>query len=136
MKKILWLLILIITVYILLVFKAPTLANDIEKLIWLNWLNQKIINIKNKLNMFWTKVPTKQDLSKYYSWTVNTIKKTKESIDELRLKADELKNKYKTAQDWINKVQNKLENIKKTVDKISNVWSTINKIITTTWTVN
>jgi hypothetical protein len=50
MKKIIWLIILVFILYILLIFKAPALANEIEKLLNIKGFNQKIINIKKKLD--------------------------------------------------------------------------------------
>jgi hypothetical protein len=52
MKKILWIIILLFTIYIILIFKAPALANEIEKLLNLQNFNQKVIDLKNKLNNF------------------------------------------------------------------------------------
>jgi len=108
MKKILLSIVIFIVLYIIIVFKAPIIANQIEKIIWLHWLNEKIRNIKNKLDYFWTKVPTKNDLQKYYSWTLNSIDKTKENIDKLRKKADELKNTYDKTKNTINQAWEKL----------------------------
>ncbi len=136
MKKIVWLFILIFVLYILAIFKAPILADEIEKLIWINWFNNKIRELKEKLDSFSTKVPTKEKLQDYYSWAVENIEKTKENIDTIRKKAKDLEETYNEAKETIDEAQEKLEQVKETIDKVSEVWESINKIITTTWTVN
>ena len=129
MKKIISLIIIIFVLYIVAIFKAPTLANELEKLIWIEGFNQKVIDLKERLDNFWTKVPTKDELKDYYSGAVDSIEKTKENIDNIRKKADEIKETYDTTKD-------KIEDIKETVDKISEVWESISKTISSTWVVN
>jgi len=136
MKKIISLIIIVVVLYIVAIFKAPTLANELEKLMWLDGFNQKIIDLKERLDNFWTKVPTKDELKDYYSWAVDSIEKTKENIDNLRKKADDIQDTYESTKETINQAQEKLEDIKETVDKISEVWESITNTITSTWVVN
>ena len=129
MKKILSFIIIIFILYIISIFKVPTLANEIEKLLNIQGFNQQVINIKKKLDNFWAKVPTKDELQNYYSWALNSIEKTKQNIDNIRRKADELEKTYNTTKE-------KIEDIKQTVEKISEVGKNINNIMSNTWTVN
>jgi competence protein ComGC len=46
MKKIIWILILLVVVYILLIFKAPNLTTEIEKLAGIEGLTELVTSIK------------------------------------------------------------------------------------------
>ena len=130
MKKIFWLLVIIFVLYVILIFKAPIFADNIEKLMHNSTIfNEKVRQIKKKLDKLWTKLPTKEDLQKTYSWTIETINKTKENIDNLRKKAKELEKNY-------DEVKQKIDEAQKTLDKVEKIWNNIREIINTTWSVN
>lgn len=126
MKKLIWLAIAIFTIYILLIFKAPTLANQIEQLIWIDWFNEKVIELKETFDYMVTKAPSKEEIEAAYSWAKEKVDEAKEKIDDLREKAWEIEDTYNKANDFIDDASEK-------IDKAREVVNTINEIIGT-WT--
>jgi len=124
LKKLVWLIVLLFVVYVLLVFKAPWVASEIEKAIWIEWFGSKIIESKDKFDYAITKIPTKEELQWAYSWALDKITEAKEVVDDLRIKAWELEDTYNKASDFIDETSQKIEQAKEIVDNIKEViWS-------------
>ena len=94
MQKLFWLIVIIIVSYILLVFNAPDTIAPINKLLNIERVKKKAINFKKTFYKVITKIPTKEELKWAYSWIVDKVDKTKETIDTIREKANDLENKY------------------------------------------
>ncbi len=140
MKKLLWLIVIIVTIYILLIFKAPNITTKIEKSLWFSWLTEFVTGTKWNLDKTYTNIPSK---SEAYSWIIdiknniiNWLDTTKEKIDSVRWavvwaekKINEVKQTYDKAASFINNANNKLKEAQKTINDISGA-------INNTWTTN
>jgi len=142
MKKILWLFVLIITIYILLIFKAPNITTKIEKYLWFSWFTEFITGTKWNLDKTYTNIPSK---SEAYSWIIdiknniiNWLDSTKEKIDSVRWavvwaekKINEVKQTYDNAVNVVKKANQQIQNTKKSID---NITQSINQA-TGTWII-
>lgn len=134
MKKILWVIIFIVLLYIVLIFFKPLIAEQIAKQIWIEKFNEFIINSKDKLDYVSTKIPTKDDLEKAYSWAQDTISDIKENIEDIRWTANDIEEKYNDAKDFINETWEKIENAKEALNDLKKVWDSITNLVNT-WSV-
>jgi len=145
MKKLILLFVIIFTLYILIIFKLPVLADAIGKSFWLEKFNSFVLTFKSNVDMVSTDTPTKQELidtyTKALSWAidlkndiVNWADVTKEKIDSVRAtlswaeKAyNELKDTYWEAVEFIDETSKKIDEAKKIIDavqSVSNSWVT------------
>ena len=145
MKKLILLFVIIFTLYILIIFKLPVLADAIGKSFWLEKFNSFVLTFKSNVDMVSTDNPTKQELidtyTKALSWAidlkndiVNWADVTKEKIDSVRAtlswaeKAyNELKDTYWEAVEFIDETSKKIDEAKKIIDavqSVSNSWVT------------
>lgn len=144
-KKLILSVLIIVVLYILAIFNAPVLADDIEKLIWIEWFNQKIRDFKTSLD--W--VPVQDNLTDIYNktlswaewitseavWKVNDVKN---SIDDVRWTLSWAVSTYKEVKTTIEETKTQVENwinsLKSTADTINWVWYSIQNTIS--WTLN
>jgi len=142
MKKILWLFVLIITVYILLVFKYPNITTRIEKTIWISWFTQFVTGTKSNLDKTYTNLPSKDEA---FSWIIdiknkiiNWVNTTKSKIDDVRSAAawaekqiNQVTNTYNNAINVVKKTNQQIQNTKNAIDNIS---KSVNQA-TSTWII-
>lgn len=144
-KKLWFSILIIIVLYILAIFNAPVLADNIEKFIWTDWFNQKMRDFKASLD--W--IPVQDNLSDIYNktlswaewisneavWKVNDVKN---SIDDVRWTLSWAVNTYKEVKNTIDETKTQVENginsLKNTADTINWVWFSIQNTIS--WTLN
>lgn len=142
--KILWLIILMITIYLLLVFKTPNIAMHIEKTIWIEWMATDIVKIKDTYDNVVTEIPSKYELKKwaldFKEKFIEWVEITKSKIDSIRTTAswaedtyNDLKEWYDKAKDFINTNSWKIDDIKKAINDVSNITNTINS---NSWIIN
>ena len=145
MKKLILLFVIIFTLYILIIFKLPVLADAIGKSFWLEKFNSFVLTFKSNVDMVSTDTPTKQELidtyTKALSWAidlkndiVNWADVTKEKIDSVRATLswaerayNELKDTYWEAVEFIDETSKKIDEAKKIIDavqSVSNSWVT------------
>ena len=145
MKKLILLFVIIFTLYILIIFKLPVLADAIGKSFWLEKFNSFVLTFKSNVDMVSTDTPTKQELidtyTKALSWAidlkndiVNWADVTKEKIDSVRANLswaekayNELKDTYWEAVEFIDETSKKIDEAKKIIDavqSVSNSWVT------------
>ena len=134
MIKLGWLFIAVFTFYILLVFKAPILSTEIDKLIWIEWFSEKVVIFKWSYDKVVTRIPTKEELEAVYSWAIETVDQVKGTIDEIREKAWEVEDTYNQATDFINEAWEKLDQAKETFDDVKDSIEGIKNIIWT-WAI-
>ena len=129
-KKIFWTILLLITLYILSIFKAPSIAQNIEDFLGIKWFNEFIINFKKTLDGSATDIPSKDE---FLSWAtdikdklINWIGTTKEKIDSVRYSlweiedtAEEIKNTYDEAKKFVQETEEKIEEVKNKASKVS-----------------
>lgn len=149
MKKILLMLVILITIYILIVFKVPELWKSLGELFWTTNFNEFILKHSDTFNKTVTDIPTKDELidtyNKAYSWAIdikdNVIdwaETVKSTIDDIRVtlswaedKINNVKDKYDQAKDFIDsnswriqELQNSIDNIREINDSLNNTWTT------------
>jgi peptidoglycan hydrolase CwlO-like protein len=139
MKKLLLLFVIIFTLYILVIFKLPVLADAIGKTFWLEKFNEFVLQFKSDVDMVSTDTPTKEELIDTYNkaliWVidlkndiVNWVDVTKDKIDSVRKtlsgaeKAyNDLKEQYGNAVEFIDETSQKIEEAKKIIDAVQEV---------------
>lgn len=147
MKKIIAFLILILTLYVILVFKSPELASKIESWLWLNWLNDFITWSKETIDTISNNTPTPDDIidgyNKTLSWALelrDTIKTwledTKETIDTIRETANSVENKINEAKDVVDSTIDTVNTTIDTVNDLSDKVNDITNVLNNTWTTN
>lgn len=124
-KKIFWIIISIIILYIITIFLSPKLSKSLWETFWLSKFNEQVINLKKKLDNSSTNSWNTSD--NIYSWAidikntvVNWIDKTKDAIDEIRVQAQWIEQKY--------------EETKKVLNDVKQIWDWISNIVNT-WSV-
>lgn len=149
LKKLLLLLIILFTVYLILVFVSPTLADKIELFIWKQWLNEKIRSLKWNVDETYTNIPSKDE----FIDTINQAKiqaeiKAKDAlnwVNEVKWNIDEVRSTLSWAANTYNEVKTSIETtkaqvetwvnaIKTTADTLNQVSNTINWALS--WTLN
>ncbi len=119
MKKILLLIIILFIWYLILVFKAPSIAKSIENIFWIEWLWTKIIIIETNYNYF-----SQENIKDTF---INWINKTKDKIDDFRLTLSWAENKYNNTKKIINESLDKIDKTKDVIQDIQEIissWST------------
>ena len=131
MIKLGWLFIAVFTFYIMLVFKAPTLSTEIDKVIWIEWFSEKVVIFKWSYDKAVTKMPTKEEIEAVYSWAVEKVDQVKETIDDIRETVGEVEDTYDQATEFISDVWDKLDQAKDTFDEVKDTIDGIKNIV---WT--
>jgi len=126
MKKLISFLIIIIILYLLSVFFAPSISSKIDSLIWLNWLTEKITDTKSDIDKNST-----SNLSDVYSWAINKIDETKNKIDDIRQTAKQVEDTYNKTSDFIDETGKKIDKAKQTLDDVEILWNSIKGTINT-----
>lgn len=140
-KKLVLSILIIVILYIIAIFNAPVLADDIEKMIWTDWFNQKIRDFKASLdwdslnNILNSTLSWAEWIGNETIWKVNDVKN---SIDDVRWTLSWAVNTYKEVKSSIDETKTQVENwinsLKDTADTINGVWFSIQNTIS--WTLN
>ncbi len=142
-KKLILSLIILFVWYILLIFTLPNFASAIENLLWINWFNNKIIELREFFNDKSVNIPKTDEI---LSWAldfknniVDWVDKTKDKIDSVRETMSWVQNTYNEIKSWYDDVvdfidtnSGKIDWIKTTIQQISD----IKESITNTWEIN
>jgi len=131
MKKIIWLIILVFIIYIVLIFIKPVIADKIAKTLWIEGINEKILEIKNKLDYVSTKIPSKEELEEAYFWAKDKISEIKDNIENIRETANNLEDKYNKTIDFIDETWKKIEKVTEALGDLQEVWNSIKNTINT-----
>lgn len=144
-KKIFWFIIILLIIYLLLIFKAPTVATQIEKILQIEWFNEKVINFKKTFDELITNIPSKEEVQGSLNGTLDMIDSTKEKIDDLRLKAWEYEKKYNETINYISWATSKVDEFKDKINEATQLissWATFlswatefTNIETNSWTI-
>lgn len=145
-KKILWFFLIFIILYILAIFKAPALADNIEDLLKINWFNNSVRDMKSALDDIYTNFPSREEVLNTYNKTLswaNDLKQKawswtsqiKNTIDNFRLSVSWSVDKYEWIKDDILETKQKMDQtvdtIKNTSDAIWEFWENIKN--TSSW---
>ncbi len=134
MKKIFWLIILVVTWYIVSIFLAPSYADKIAELLWIKSFNEQIRWNSWKINKIATDIPSIDEMQKTYTNTIQTVKdwidKTKNTIDDVRATLSWAENTINKAKDIYNETSETVNKIKDTLNDVDKMSEKI------TWAVN
>jgi len=134
MKKIFWLIILVITWYMISIFLAPSFADKIADLFWIQSFNEQIRWSSWKINKIATDIPSAWELQDSYN---NTIQTVKDWIDKTKNVIDDTRATLSWAEDTINKAVEFYDNTKETIDKVKNTLDDADKMREKiTWAIN
>jgi len=143
-KKLFFFIILIFTLYIVLIFISPSLSDKIEWFIWLNWINNKIRDLKLNIDETYTNLPSKEQFIETYNDakvkveiktmdTLSWVNDVKNTIDDVRNTLSWAANTYSEIKWSIDETKTQIESsvnaIKDTAETISNVTNTLNNTI-------
>ncbi len=148
-KKLLLIIVIIITLYIVTIFMSPTLADKIENSFWFTWFNQKIRDLKSGADSTYTNIPSKEQfLETYDQAKIQAEIKAKEAlnwVNEVKWNIDEVRSTLSWAASTYNEVKTSIETtktqvetwvkaIKTTADTLNQVSNTLNWALS--WTLN
>ena len=149
LKKFYWFSIMILVIYILLIFKAPSFTKIIDEKLWFNWFTEFVTQFKWAVDETYTNLPSTDEIKdwyeKAYSWAIDIkdnikswIDVTKEKIDTARVALswaedtlNKVKDTYEETVDFIDWASKQLDEARKTIDKVTEVWKSISETI---WT--
>jgi len=128
-KNIFLILFILFIVYIVLIFAKPAFADKVAKILGISNFNEKIRIIKWGVDYVSTKVPTKKEIEKAYSWAKNKIEEIKWNIDDIRNTASDIWDKYDQAKDFVNETGDKIEKVKNSLNDLQKVWEDISNVV-------
>ncbi len=134
MKKILWLIILCVTIYGILIFIQPEITDWIEDVLWFSGFWDKVRGNLWTINETVTDIPS---ISEFQSWAIDIrnkvtdwIQTTKDTIDTVRSTLSWAEDTYNKAKDVITETTETIDKIKGTLDDVEWLWDSIK------WTIN
>jgi peptidoglycan hydrolase CwlO-like protein len=134
MKKIFWLIILVLVWYIISIFLAPSFADKVADLFWIKSFNEQIRWTSKDINEISTNVPSIDEFQETYN---NTIKTVKDWIDKTKNVIDDTRATLSWAEDTYNKAVNIYDETTETVDKLKETFNDVEQMREKiTWAVN
>lgn len=139
LQKIFWWAVLIFTLFVVSVFKAPEIADSIGNTFGFPNLTEKIREFKSWFDGVVTHVPSQQEiqnaLAETKSWAIKLkdgfidwVEITKDKIDTVRetlswaeQKIEDAKDAYNKTIDFIDETGNKINEVKQTIEDTSKV---------------
>lgn len=140
-KKLLLIILIIVTLYIISIFVSPALADKIESSLWITWFNQKIRDLKLGVDSTYTNIPSKDEFLETYDQAkiqaeikakdaLNWVNEVKWNIDEVRSTLSWAASTYKEVKTSIETTKAQVETwvnaIKTTADTLNQVSNTLN----------
>lgn len=103
LKKILWSILIILVLYLVSIFIVPVQADKIGDIFWITRFNEKVRQIKEKMDNMMVALP---------------------SEDEIRKAAEDIKN---NATDWANKLKDSVDNVRETLNNTAEQYEELKK---------
>ncbi len=129
MKKIFWVIILLVTAYGVALFMKPAITDWIEETLWFEGFWEKIRWNLGFINKTVTDIPSFWEIQ---SWAIDIrnkvadwINTTKETIDTVRSTLSWAEDTYNKAKDVINETTQTIDKIKGTLNDVEKLWDTI-----------
>ncbi len=128
--KLIYVFSIIVVLYIMTIFIFPKFADSLWNMFWLNWFNNYIVSLKDKVNnfVFWisenniVKEKTKEVFELKQS-VDDTIEKTKEKIENIQDNVDKTAKSIEETQKSISNTVDSLNELKNSVTNITSTWS-------------
>ncbi len=130
-KKLIWIIVLLTTLFILFVFLFPSTSDSAWNKFWFKNININLRNIKSTFDKIMTRIPTKEEVKDAKEDIDNIIKSWKNKIDTIRKTLSWAEDKIKDAKEFIDDTAWKINKIKKTIDNVKDIRDNINNL---TWT--
>lgn len=132
-KKILWTCLIIIVLYILSIFVAPSFADKTAEILHISSFNEFMRNFKTSVDEIYTNLPSETEVKDAYekvkSWAIDGANKIKDWIDTIREGANEATEKYDEIKDKVDeskeKVDETVETFQEWIDKVKEIDNTI-----------
>jgi chromosome segregation ATPase len=130
--------------YLLMIFIFPWTSKKIENTIWLDWLNESVVEVKSKidkvstdsLELYNTTIETTDNLvDHFFHW----LKIIKNNIDKLRLSLSEKKETAKKLKDSYNDIKERIDTASWIINDTKDTIDTINKVkesLTNSWNLS
>ena len=134
MKKIFWIIVLLVTVYGIAIFMKPAITDKIESTLWFEGFWEKLRWNLGFINKTVTDIPS---LSEIQSWALDIrdkvadwIQTTKDTIDTVRSTLSWAENTYNKAKDVFDETTQTIDKLKWTLNDVEKLWDSIK------WAVN
>ncbi len=135
-KKIILLILIVVTLYGISIFVLPEVSSKIDTLIAMPGLSDSIRWTKKRVEKSITDIPS---LNEFKSWAldakekfVNGVDITKDKIDTLRQWAQKAEKTFEDAKNTFNQVKQTVNNAKEVIDdmssKVEQIWEVVNTI--------
>ena len=133
-KKLFWLIILVLILYIILIFVKPVIADNLWQIFWIKSFNKQIRTIKKWIDIFSKKLPDAEEISQTLSWAKEKISNIKEWINNIRTKAKDIEEKYEQTKEFIEDTSEKIDKLKDNIDDLQKIWKNITNLVNT-WSI-
>jgi len=129
MLKFVYWLAIIIVLYIMSIFLFPNFADSLWKRIWLDWFNNYIIWLKDKVDkfVFWI---SDSELIKDKTQEMFEIKQ------DLETKVDQAKQKIETIQNAVEDTSKSIKETNESINKTADSLNNLKNSITNTWNIS
>lgn len=135
MKKIFWIIILLITAYGIALFMKPSITDWIEKIIGFEGFGEKVRSNLGFINKTVTDIPSLWEIQ---SWALDIrdkvtdwIQSTKDTIDTVRSTLSGAEDTYNKAKDVFDETTQTIDKLKWTLNDVEKLWDTIKGAINT-----
>lgn len=139
MKKLILFLLIAFVCYILIIFKAPLVADWIAKTLGIEWFNEFVLKFKSDIDSNATQWVSSEDLKNAYDNVMsgalevkNTVQKTldntKERIDSLRITLSWAEDTFNDMKDWYDAAIEILDTTNKKIEEVKNVIESVQNL--------
>ncbi len=140
-QKIFWFFVIVLVLYVLLIFKVPTVADSIEDAFWFGWFNQAVLEFKDLFDNTVTDIPTKNEIENKYTETLSGAHDFKnnvvDTLDFTRDKINDVRGTLSGAEDTYNStikfLSGAVQTIEETEDFINRFKDVVNSA---SWVIN
>ncbi len=133
LKKLSLVILIIVTLFILAVFKLPTLSNTIEWWVWLDGISDTIRWVKTTVDQVSTDIPTKDELKdtyyRAYSWAIDAKDNVEEGITDTKNLIDSFRKTLSWAEAMYNDAKWVYEDTKEVIDDVQDKIETAKDIL-------
>lgn len=133
MKKVIFLILLLIVSYILSIFVFPSFSKYIWEKLWLTWFNTSVVKIRNDFNEYITSFDMK--------WKYNDTKEQALEIKQnVETQVNETKKQIEVIQTNVDKTAKAIDDTTKAINNVvktsSDLTQSITNVIPKTWSGN
>jgi len=146
MKKILLLLLIVLIWYIISIFLAPKISDNVADVFWIKSFNEKLRENWWDFNRIFTNIPNSEELEKWYDDALDKAKELrndaadwvqiiKDNIDDIRTTLSWAEDKIERAKEVYNNTIETVDRLKETYKDVEKMWEAIQDVVNT-WALN